>query len=128
MKKPTFGSILKSNMKENSNKITVRFRKTINIKPYETEVVEAENEVAFDNDLSGAERMLICTILQAELEIHIYNNLYYKGQISKEEFGNKVDMLSKSIKDVKIMAEKALGKSLDNYLDSLEEHINGIDQ
>ena len=113
-------SILDASFGESSEEIRCAYKKTINIKQYESEVTELESVVKLNRPISGAERALICAILQAQLEYTAYCGLAYKGQITQSDMTNRKNDLELSVKAIKAKAESVLGKPLDNLFESIK--------
>lgn len=121
----TMDDILNANFGEGAGDIQVRYKKTINTRQYESEVVELETKLQVDKDLTGAERMVIGAVLAAQLEYTCYVNMFRKGQISQEDFlmrrtelqsvcneiSQKCQSLTgKALKDIKVSKEEAVGQ------------------
>lgn len=90
-------NLMKMKFSEKSTKVAVSFRKTCFIRDYETEVVEADTEVTFDHEISGAEREFIATALQAQMEYAGYAGLRSKKLISEKEFAERKKDLATSV-------------------------------
>ena len=88
----------------------------MSLRQYETEVIELETELNVERKLSGAERMLISAILQAQLEFMAYTQLGVKGLITQTELDNRKKELETSVALIKAKGEKVLGTDLDKYL------------
>lgn len=58
--------ILNASLGEVSNKLSVTFKKTVLVRSYETEVVEAVTEVNLDQEITGIERMFVTAILKCK--------------------------------------------------------------
>lgn len=108
-------SILGASFGEGENNIRVSFKKTVSIKPYETEVVELESTLKMPKELTGAERVFLAALLQVQLEYEAYVGLLCKGQISQEDFDDRKGKLINEVSIIKRKAETVLGKSLDEY-------------
>lgn len=110
--------IMEASFGEVSSKIRATYRKTVNIRQYETEVIELETELDMgDTELTGAERMLISAMLQAQLEYTAYANLACKGLVTNTELVQRRQQLVECVQLLKDKAEKLTGKSLDKYFD-----------
>ena len=72
-----------------SNTIKVLARKTINVKPYETEEFTAEVEVEIQEGLTNMERTVMIEILHISLEFSIYTQVYLRNLITQEDFLNR---------------------------------------
>ena len=101
--------LMRSQLGEKANKIVASFKKTILIKDYETEVIEVTNEIELEDELSGIERMLLCSMLEAKMEYAVYINLYNKGRISKTEYNNRKQGLEQELGIIKKKAEVLVG-------------------
>ncbi len=108
-------SILGASFGEGENNIRVSFKKTVSIKPYETEVVELESTLKMNKELTGAERVLLAALLQVQLEYEAYVGFLCKGQISQDEFDARKAQLEHEANIIKMKAESVLQKSLDEY-------------
>lgn len=102
------------------NRITVAFKKTCNVRPYESETVEATTEIVIDTSLKGYERQFVLAVAQASVELEVYNNLLAKGLISVQEHTERIkalDFLLKDLErqDIQMYGEDALNK-LKEYL------------
>ncbi len=112
-------SILSAGLKEQNNVIKVKYKKTVLIKSYETEVFEAESEICIDKPITGIERIFIQNILEAQLEYGIFANLLSKGMITQHEFAQRKETLESEIEAIKEKADTLLGKGkIDEYLDT----------
>lgn len=109
-------SILGASFGETSDKLRVVFRKTINVGEYESEVYEISSEVVLDKELSGAERILVTALMQAQIEYQAYCNLGFKGLVTQTELNERKVELENSVTAIKAKAEGVLGKSLDDYI------------
>lgn len=109
--------VMQATLGEIDNKIKVRFKKTVQVKQYETEVIEAETEVTVDKEISGGERMLMTSILAVQLEYTSLCNLVYKGIITPQELETRRTELINGLQAIKAKAEKVLGKSLEEYFE-----------
>jgi len=110
-------TILDASLGEVSNKITVTFKKTVLIRDYETEVIEATNSVEFDHALVGVERMFVSAIIEIQMEYTAYVNLVSKGLITGSQLKERKRMLEESLYSIKIKADQILGVGkIDKYL------------
>lgn len=114
-KKVNMEEIISSSFGEASSEIRANFKKTVLIRQYETEVIELETTLKLDKDITGAERMLLSAMLQAQLEYDAYCQLYIKGMVTESEFSQRKSCLEQEINIIKAKGEEVLGKSLDNY-------------
>lgn len=110
--------VMEASLGEVSNKITVTFKKTVLIRDYETEVIEATNSVEFDRPLIGIERMFVSAIIETQMEYTTYVNLMSKGLITKSEFATRKQTLEETLFSIKYKADQILGEGvIDKYLD-----------
>ena len=110
--------VMEASLGEVSNKITVTFKKTVLIRDYETEVIEATNSVEFDRPLVGIERMFVSAIIETQMEYTTYVNLMSKGLITKSEFATRKQTLEETLFSIKYKADQILGEGvIDKYLD-----------
>lgn len=110
--------IMEASLGEVSNKITVTFKKTVLIRDYETEVIEATNSVEFDHPLIGIERMFVTAILEIQMEYTAYVNLASKGIITQSQLTERKLMLEQSLYTIKVKADQILGAGvIDKYLE-----------
>ena len=109
--------IMRASLGEVSNEIRATYKKTVNVRQYETEVVELEAKLDVgDEELNGAERMLVSAILQAQLEYTAYCNLAYKGLVTNTELQSRREQLIGSVQAIKEKAERVTGRKLDKYI------------
>lgn len=110
-------SLVKSWEKEPVNEIKASFKKTIQTKQYESEVVEADTVVKVPLGLKGAETMFITVALQAQLDYTVYMGLYFRKLITEVEFNNRKLMLEEQLNAAKAKAESILKKPIDYLLE-----------
>mgnify|MGYP004451865791 FL=1 len=111
-------NIMEASLGEVSNRLTVTFKKTVLIRDYETEVIEATNSVEFDHPLIGIERMFVTAILEIQMEYTAYINLASKGIITQTQLSERKLMLEQSLYSIKVKADQILGVgNIDKYLD-----------
>lgn len=117
--------VMEASFGEASSTIRAQFKKTVSIRQYETEVIEAEATVNMgDQKLSGIERMLIAAIMQAQLEYEAFLNLKCKGLITSEELnGRKIDLVQ-DLQSLINKAEELLGKPMDKYFELIKNKGN----
>ncbi len=112
----TMDNILGAKLGENSGVIKAVFKKTINIRQYESEVIELESTLNINEEISGAERVLVTALLQAQLEYEAFVNLAFKGQITQAELSKRKSELEQEVAVIKAKAESVLGHSMEKYL------------
>lgn len=98
--------------------LKINFKKTINIRQYESEVSEVEITLKVPNNISSAERMLMLGVMQAQAEYEMYCMLVFKEQITKQEFERRRQELEKAVNTLKVKAESITGKSMDYCINS----------
>lgn len=96
---------------DGEEEIRVSFKKTVSVKPYETEVLESEAVVKVPKGTSGIERMLYTAIVQAQVQYEVYMMLALKGYVTQEELYRERDS---AVNAVNMLIQKAedLGKSI----------------
>lgn len=109
--------IMKASFGETSNIIRSSFKKTIQIKQYETEVFEGSTTLELDKNITGIERMLINAILNGQIEYEIAHQMFVRKAITESEVRAKKENIEKTINDFKQLGEKLLGKDLDYIFD-----------
>ena len=109
-------NIMSASLYDDSNSLRVVFKKTIQKRQYEPEVIEVETTVNLDGRLLGPERMLILAIIAAQVEYTAMVNLVYKGQISPEELDERKRALVNSVNALKEKAEKLTGTSMEHII------------
>lgn len=107
--------IMGASFGETSSDIAVSFRKTVNIKQYESEVIEASSTVRIDRKLSGIERMIVAAMLEAQLEYECYVNLALKKVITPMELEERKNELTGSVNSLINKGIEITGKDF-NYL------------
>lgn len=116
--KISMDDVMQASIGEVSNKLTVTFKKTVLIRDYETEVIEATTSVDLDKPLTGIERMFISAILQIQMEYTAYINLVSKGIVTKTQFEQRKTALEESLYSIKYKADSILGAGvIDQYID-----------
>lgn len=110
-------NIMNASFGEVSNKLTVTFKKTVLIRDYETEVIEATNSVEFDHPLIGIERMFVAAILEIQMEYTAYINLATKGIVTQSELAMRRKSLEEGLYSIKYKADQILGVGvIDKYI------------
>lgn len=111
-------SIMDASLGEVSNDLTVTFKKTILLRPYETEVLESTSTVEFDHPLIGVERMFVTAIIEIQMEYTAYISLTAKGLITNSQLAERKEMLEQGLYSIKFKADQILGPGvIDKYLD-----------
>jgi hypothetical protein len=111
-------NIMEASLGEVSNKLTVTFKKTVLIRDYETEVIEATNTVEFDHPLIGIERMFVTAIIEIQMEYTAYINLVAKGLITNSQFAERKKMLEEGLYSIKVKADQILGPGvIEKYIE-----------
>ena len=126
--KISMDKVMEASFGEVSNKLTVTFKKTVLIRDYETEVIEATNTVDLEHPVSGIERMFISALLEVQMEYTVYINLATKGLVTASELELRKKSLEEELYSIKYKADKVLGDGvIDKYLDYKEfnEDVRG---
>lgn len=113
--------ILSANIGESQGTLSAKFKKTVNIRQYESETVEANAELILDYPLSSPERALVTTILMAQVEYAVICQLYYKNQMAEGDFVERRSQIEKEVQAMANKAEKLLGRSVDNLIKATGE-------
>lgn len=113
----TIDKVIKSSFGESTNTINVMFKKTVLIKDYETEVLEASTQVTFDHAITGAERILVSAMLRIQMEYEAYCNLVMKGMVTQTQFDQRKLELAQDLVAIKNKAESLTGQSYDKYFE-----------
>lgn len=109
--------IMQSSLGEISNELTVTFKKTVLVRDYETEVIEAVTSIKLDHPVTGIERMFICAILEIQMEYTAYCNLAAKGIITQPKLTERKKMLEEGLYSIKYKADSILGENvIDKYI------------
>lgn len=109
-----FDKVFKSNFGQTEETIRVTFKKTVQIKEYQTEVVEGSTELKLDKPVSGAERELIMAMLRLQLEYEAYVSLLQKGLITQRAFEDRKIALFYEVTSIRDKVE-GLGVDVDKY-------------
>lgn len=112
----TMDDILKADFGETSGKLVVRYKKTINTKQYESEVVEMETQLEVPENLKGTARMAVATLLAAQLEYTCYTGMFRKGQIHVEDFVERRDKLAEVCGEVCKKYEDLTGNDISTII------------
>jgi hypothetical protein len=116
--------ILKASFGETSSTIRASFKKTINIKQYETEVIELSTVLDVGKPLNGIERMLMSAILQSQLEYEAYIQMRCKGIIGDSQLADRKKELEQDVNLLKSKGEALTGKSMDYIFDLSNGDVN----
>lgn len=81
----------------NGGKVSVSFKKTVNVRQYETEVVEASMEVAFDEADAPEDVEEKIAVASAKVEYACMVNLLAKGQVTQTQFNERRSQLEQSV-------------------------------
>ena len=112
--------IMDASLGEVSNKLEITFKKTVLIRDYETEVIEATSTVEFDHELKGIERMFVAAIIEIQMEYSTYISLASKGIVTKSELALRKQTLEEALYALKYKADILLGAGvIDKYLDGV---------
>ncbi len=112
----TMEDVLKARFGENANKIKAKFRKTINIKQFESEVIEMEAELEVARETSGAERLGIEAMLRCQMEFETYTSLLAKGYVSMIEFETRKRELELELNSINKKMITTTGESIAKFL------------
>lgn len=117
MTEVTMDRIMSASFGETASSIRSTFKRTINIRQYETETLELSSTLDIGRSLCGIERMVISAILQAQLEYEAYIQMSMKGYITSSEFDMRKKVLTEDVAGLVAKGEALLGKPLDYLFD-----------
>lgn len=117
MAEVTMDRIMSASFGETTSSIRSTFKRTINIRQYETETLELSSTLDIGRSLCGIERMVISAILQAQLEYEAYIQMSMKGYITSSEFDMRKKVLTEDVAGLVAKGEALLGKPLDYLFD-----------
>lgn len=110
--------IMNASLGEVSNKITIKFKKTVQVRQYETETIEAMSSVEIEEPLVGIERMFVSAIIAAEMEYTTYLSLASKGYVTSRELAERKQVLEEELYSIKYKADTILGKGkIDKFIE-----------
>lgn len=115
--------ILGAGFGEVSGKIVAKFRKSIMIKDYHPEEIELTAELDMGKEISGMDRVLITSILEAQLECSAYMNLLFEEKITQAQYDKRIAVLTSEINVMAGKYTKLTGKSADEYLTQLKDRV-----
>lgn len=96
-----------------NGRLRMNFKKTINIRQYETEVIEASLDIPITPNMTGAKLEMIESVALAKIEYGIMWNLLAREMITQEEFNNCKLKLEN---DIEIMSQYT-GVSIDSLME-----------
>lgn len=108
--------LLLSNFGEASSRITVSFKKNVQIAQYQTEAVQSDSELMMEKSMSAIEREVIVNTLACTNEFAVISHLYKKGQMSKDDFMSRKAKLEDSSEAMLRKYEALTGESRYNIL------------
>ena len=118
-------NIMSASFGESSGNIRATFKKTVNIKQYETEVTELSSTLELPGNLTGIERMLISAVLQAQLEYEGYILMRVKGVVTDAQLAARKNELEQDVNLIKSKGEALLNKPLDYIFEIVNKQGNG---
>lgn len=117
-------SILKANLGESKCKLKASFRKTINTAQYETEVIEATQEIEIDFGMPQIIRGCINQLLQANVELQVYTELASKGIITSEAYATEKHNIENYVLAYENKARGLIGnEAFDQYVHMYEMQV-----
>lgn len=109
--------VMQASLGEVSNKLDVTFKKTVLVRDYETEVIEATTSLDLEHPVSGVERMFIAAILEIQMEYTVYCNLAAKGMVTASKLKERKQALEEGLYAIKYKADIILGQGvIDKYI------------
>ncbi len=94
-------NILGASLGEVGGDIKVTFRKTIQKNPYEPEVIEVESKLDIDGGLSGEDRLLLITVLAAQVEYAALVNIAFKGLITGDDLEKRRASIEDNVRAIR---------------------------
>lgn len=79
-------NMLTCRLGETNSDLKVTYKKTVKVREYETEVIEATNELRIDREINGMERIFISEILKSQAEYMVYIDLLERGTVTQDEY------------------------------------------
>lgn len=110
-------NMLNSSFGEPSSKMKVTFKKTVKVREYETEVIEATNELELDKEVTNGERVMIASLLKCQMEYMVYSDLLIRGTVTEQEFKEKRAEIENTIETF-INKMNSLGIDVSKYIKS----------
>lgn len=120
----TLDDVMNASFGEASSIIRATFKKTVNIRQYETEVMEISSTLNMEKALTGIERMIVSAALQIQIEYEAYFQLASKGFVTASEFEDRKKYLTESINALVIKGEELMGKPVDYLFKMVTEADN----
>ena len=111
----TMDDILNSNLGEVSGDIRVIFQKQKAITQFEPELIEVESVLHMDKNISGEERMLLSSMLLAQVEYTGFVELLAKKLVTPEEFNERKVALERDMQAIVAKYTKLTGKEPTEY-------------
>ncbi|MBR1454663.1 MAG: hypothetical protein IJ593_08505, partial [Lachnospiraceae bacterium] len=93
--------IMQASLGESSSTIRATFKKTVNVRQYETEQYEISSTLDIPGNISGPERELITAVLEAQLEHSAYLNMYGRGFVTGTQYNDRMSQIVTTIKQIK---------------------------
>ena len=108
-------NMLTCRLGETDSKLKVTFKKTVKVREYETEVIEATNEVTVGSELSGMERVFISEILKCQMEYMVYIDLLKRGTVTEHEYTEKRLMIEDTLQTM-VQRAASVGIDVSKYI------------
>lgn len=110
--------LMQASFGETSNKLSASFKKTILMRDYETEVIEANTSIEIPGELSGIERIFIQSLLEVQLEYQVYVSLFTKKLVTQTQFNERKSNLEMQIYSIQCKADEIIGRGkIDKYIE-----------
>lgn len=116
--------IMQASLGESSSTIRATFKKTVNVRQYETEQYEISSTLDIPGNISGPERELITAVLEAQLEHSAYLNMYGRGFVTGTQYNDRMSQIVTTINQIKDKAEKLTNKNLDSLFNALSSEAS----
>lgn len=106
--------VFNSSFGQTEETIRASFKKTVQIREYETEVVEGSTELKLDRAVSAGEREMIMAMLRLQLEYEAYVSLIKKGLITQRTFDDRKLALTGEVVAIRAKVE-GMGIDVSKY-------------
>lgn len=106
--------VFNSSFGQTEETIRASFKKTVQIREYETEVVEGSTELKLDRAVSAGEREIIMAMLRLQLEYEAYVSLLKKGLITQRTFDDRKLALTGEVVAIRVKVE-GMGIDVSKY-------------
>lgn len=118
------GDILNAHFGEKETTIKAEFRKTIQIRNYETEVYSISSEIKLDPNITGYRKAFVQSLLQAQLELIAYRSLRLQNKVQEAEYNNRRDSIIYSINYLAAEFARSTGENPGDFMELIKDGEN----